>query len=145
MCENYLNRWRDLPVSLLLAIHFLSNGCEKLLDAIPSANYLCTHLIECQLSDYEHRLPSEQILTWFKNKFWIIIRNSSLLHVRLGERTFHTKWHQRYKYKIYFGLSSRIIAKESYFAWLSNIPNRAFPEIMSLDELSMQNTWMLSH
>ena len=30
--------------------------CEKLLDVVPSANYLCTHLTErIQLSDYVHR------------------------------------------------------------------------------------------
>ena len=50
--KNYLNFRRDLPVSLLLAIHYLSNGCEKLLDVVPSVNYLCTHLTNALIIEH---------------------------------------------------------------------------------------------
>ena len=49
--ENYLNLRRDLSVSLL-AIHFLSNGCEKLLDVVPSLNYVCTHLTNALIIEH---------------------------------------------------------------------------------------------
>ena len=50
--KNYLNFRRDLPVSLLLAIHYLSNGCEKLLDVVPSLNYVCTHLTNALIIEH---------------------------------------------------------------------------------------------
>jgi len=56
--ENCLRFWRDLPVSLLLAIYFLSNGCKKLFDVASNANYLCMHLTErINYRIIEHRLP----------------------------------------------------------------------------------------
>jgi len=57
MRENNLRFRRDLPVSLLLAIYFLSNY-EKLLDIVLSVNYLYTYLIErINYRITEHRLP----------------------------------------------------------------------------------------
>jgi len=41
----------------------------------------------------------EQILIRFNNKFWIVTTKRVVI-TRLGERAFHTRWHQRQKYKI---------------------------------------------
>ena len=143
--ENYLNlRW-DLLVSLLLAILFLPNGCEKLLDVVPSANYLCTYLTErinYRITNTAYR-PLWTNLNSLNNKFWIVTtKRVIVITYRLGEWVFHIRWHQYHKHKTYSDLLSQIDAKKSYFAWISNIPSRAFLlEIMSsLDKLmSSQN------
>ena len=127
--ENYLNlRW-DLLVSLLLAILFLPNGCEKLLDVVPSANYLCTYLIErinYRITNTAYR-PLWTNLNSLNNKFWIVTtKRVIVITYRLGEWVFHIRWHQHHKHKTYSDLLSRIDAKKSYFAWISNIPSCLF-------------------
>jgi len=105
--KNCLPFRRNLPVSLLFAMYFLSNGCEKLLDVVPSANYLCTHLTEQnQLSNYQASLTArfKQILIRL-NKFRIVITKRVVVIIRcLGKWVFHIMWHQRHKHTTHFGV-----------------------------------------
>ena len=98
--ENCLRFRRDLPISLytfviyLLAIYFLSNGYKKLLDVVPSANYLCilpnASIIELPSIAYR---PLRTNLIQLNNKFRIVTTKEVLVITRrLSERAFYTRY-----------------------------------------------------
>jgi len=92
--ENCLRFRRDVSISLLLAIYFFSNDCEKLLDRTKWITCACILRMH-QLSNYRESLTArfKQILIRFNNKFRIVTTKRVIITRRLGERTFHTRWH----------------------------------------------------
>ena len=131
---------------------FFRIGCEKLLNVVPSANFLCTHLTERInyriTSIAYHPLQTKQILIQLNYKFEIITTKRVIVITRrLSERAFHTRWHQRHKHKIYYILVLRVGSSPRKVIVFDSRIFRVVPfplEIMSfLDELiSIQNQQM---
>jgi len=87
--ENCLNFRRDLLVSLLLAIYFLSNSCEKSLNVVRQVRIICASYRTHQLG-VSFTARFKQILIRLNNKIVTIKR---VITRRLGERAFHTRWY----------------------------------------------------